>query len=807
MSYCFSHFYFYFDGNSFSMNNLFFYQNTTFGHLFDSISNLYPHLNICPCFDYKIKNNQCSYFNANEDDTLYNFYNKYGSGYLYVEIKLNGKQCKCNKQFKEYYSKTKKEIINDFESKIKYLEEKVSFLNKVIEEKDNIITKKTKENKNYLKESSEYQKKIDKLEVTIEDLKNKKRNVEDDNQNQKNVIELLKKEIQNLKKKIELKENEIKDKNEENIKNIKEYSENQVNRERKITDLNNKIYELNIEDKNKKNEIESLKKEIQNLKNEKLESEKKNKSQEDKIINLEKEIEESKEKEKILKLAADGDVDALNIIQQSGIGKDLKSKYNTIAFDESTNLIVENKNYELSNELQKFNKNFEDFYDIIINIKSIKDINKGWEIKSNEKGKKQYMEKKNEPVLKIGVIGNADKGKSFLLSKISKIDLPSGPSISTEGLSIKYPDLEGYEYRKIVLLDSAGLETPVIKETKENNNVNEKELFKEKSREKLITELFLQNYIMHNSDILLIVVGKFTYSEQKLLNKIKTDIQRAKLNKTVFIIHNLFTFFSKKQVEDHIQDYLLKSATFELEEGHKITTEKSSKNGTYYYEKNFNSNGSKIFHLIFANEGSEAGKFYNKFTLDFIEKEFQNVINLKPFDVIETVKERFIEISNDIIELIDKNPFNKESFEETEEYIKLKDNQEIILKKCLIDELGFSNLKVNGFEPTYNYYKKDDSIEIKIECPGNFSIAPKINFLGEYTVIKINGEKKKDDEKIENMRDCREYGKFCVDIPLKSEDYLLSREKPKIQGKNGILIINYLLEKQVDNEVFEFGDS
>ena len=50
--------------------------------------------------------------------------------------------------------------------------------------------------------------------------------------------------------------------------------------------------------------------------------------------------------------------------------------------------MVENKNYELSEELQKFNKNFEDFYDIIINIKSIKDINKGWEIKSNEKGKK-----------------------------------------------------------------------------------------------------------------------------------------------------------------------------------------------------------------------------------------------------------------------------------------------------------------------------------------------------------------------------------------------------------------------------------
>ena len=44
-------------------------------------------------------------------------------------------------------------------------------------------------------------------------------------------------------------------------------------------------------------------------------------------------------------------VDTLNAIQQSGVGKELKSKYNTITFDESTNLMVENKNYELSEEL------------------------------------------------------------------------------------------------------------------------------------------------------------------------------------------------------------------------------------------------------------------------------------------------------------------------------------------------------------------------------------------------------------------------------------------------------------------------
>ena len=57
--------------------------------------------------------------------------------------------------------------------------------------------------------------------------------------------------------------------------------------------------------------------------------------------------------------------------------------------------------------------------------------------------------------------------------------MPSGTSIKTEGLSIKYPDLEGFKDRKIVLIDSAGLETPVLKENNENlelsNNIINKD--------------------------------------------------------------------------------------------------------------------------------------------------------------------------------------------------------------------------------------------------------------------------------------------------------------------------------------------
>ena len=34
--------------------------------------------------------------------------------------------------------------------------------------------------------------------------------------------------------------------------------------------------------------------------------------------------------------------------------------------------------------------NFLNFYDVIIDIKSIKDITKGWEVKMSEKGKNEY---------------------------------------------------------------------------------------------------------------------------------------------------------------------------------------------------------------------------------------------------------------------------------------------------------------------------------------------------------------------------------------------------------------------------------
>ena len=67
--------------------------------------------------------------------------------------------------------------------------------------------------------------------------------------------------------------------------------------------------------------------------------------------------------------------------------------------------------------------------------------------------------------------------------------------------------------------------------------------------------------------------------------------------------------------------------------------------------------------------------------MDFLEKSFINVTDLKPFDVIQSVKESFIVLSKEIMEFKEKekqitlNDFSNDNFK----MIKLNDEREIIL--------------------------------------------------------------------------------------------------------------------------------
>ena len=131
---------------------------------------------------------------------------------------------------------------------------------------------------------------------------------------------------------------------------------------------------------------------------------------------------------------------------------------------------------------------------------------------------------------------------------------------------------------------------------------------------------------------------------------------------------------------------------------------------------------------------------------------------MKPFDIIKTIKERYIKVSKDIVEKNDKNEnITMDSFDNTNpELIKLKNENEIKLKKYLIFELGFSNFTEDGFEPKYNIFKKDNKLIVRVETPGNCKIETSEIYINEeYNVIKLTGEKKKDKEPRNSFKNLR----------------------------------------------------
>ena len=210
----------------------------------------------------------------------------------------------------------------------------------------------------------------------------------------------------------------------------------------------------------------------------------------------------------------------------------------------------------------------DDFYDIVLNLKSLSNLKEGFQINYTEKGRNKIKEFKKEDVCVITAIGNSNKGKSFILSKISKFKIPSGYHVTTHGLSILFPDNLIKELNKrFIILDTEGSQNAItiddekreeIEKLKEEKKIEKTE---EISRDKQMTENFLQSFALESSHIVIAVVGQLTFQDQKFLNRIKEFSKR----KDLFIVHNLMFLEKKDQVENYIKDTIEASLFFKLE--------------------------------------------------------------------------------------------------------------------------------------------------------------------------------------------------------------------------------------------------
>ncbi len=523
--------------------------------------------------------------------------------------------------------------------------------------------------------------------------------------------------------------------------------------------------------------------------------------------------------------------------------------------EDNKNEIIENKKEEdksLSNIKKTINEL--EVYDIIIDINAIKSLfTTGWKEYSSKKGRERYEEQKDKRSVVVSVIGNKNKGKSYFLSKLSGINLPSGYSVVTKGLSVKYPQIEK---QNIILLDTAGFETPLVQNEvyQLENDINAKDEkynkeIRELARDREMTEYFLQKFVLTQANILVCLVGQLTFNDQKFLSKIRNECG----DKTLFVLHNLQNLTTLHEVDQYINEVLKCSLTFKLKENKYMYFEnkpKEIKENTIFYteiyedtEKNdINKDEKDIVHLIMARENTEAGDYYNNSTINYIKNHIISYIGIEKFPVKEKIKDFLFETSKEIMEegietedeikiIEDKNEIKeiieedekqkseknkkkkeedikedeneKKEEEEVKSLIKLypKPNKKYTLKKYLIDELGQNLLVGTAFQPKYRYYKDTQNNKFIIQismCGGtrNLRIKPKVvedkyyfHIEGYKTFNVINP--KEEIEIPEYKKNIREHGFFDFDIIVSADEVVLAGQKPKTSKEYGIITFEY----------------
>ena len=314
--------------------------NLTFDDLLEYVS--YNISNICPCYKFFLSKNSFNYMkekqiNGNEKlDNYLNYYNNTFSLYIPNE------KCNCNQYVKKLYNKSKITIINEL---IKIDEEKNSYKNELdsLKKDDNIY--------NYLT------------------LKREVKHLEEGNIKKKNEIVDLNNKIKEFNKK----------------KQDCKYTENILTE--KIRDLNEQLNQFNIEEQIFKVKRNQLEEEIKTL-NEQIEIKQQNERDfKLKESQLNKEIDYLRNQIEILNKQ-----ELISKRKEKELNENKENlKYKKSLFQLTNNqLIIDNVTGKiLGNEKpENYNKSFTDFYDVIIDIKSIKDINKGWQIKMKKKVKK-----------------------------------------------------------------------------------------------------------------------------------------------------------------------------------------------------------------------------------------------------------------------------------------------------------------------------------------------------------------------------------------------------------------------------------
>ena len=437
-------------------------------------------------------------------------------------------------------------------------------------------------------------------------------------------------------------------------------------------------------------------------------------------------------------------------------------------------------------------------YDIIIDITSIRFLkDKGWDIiftgnKERKEALKQIIKSTKKSI--VSILGHSNRGKTYILQKISGEILSPGYQIQTLGLSIKIP-----EKRNMILLDTAGTNAPLLIDDNTEDPRCKPTFQKELDKINLcqiITNYIVQTFVINEADTLICVVGMLTAGEQQFLNRIKKNCRNKK---RLIVIHNLINCYSKKDIENYIKDTLNKSIINKFEE-RKIPSFDDKKGklfNKYFVEKDVEENGGQydVVHLILANDrsnNSEDIKFYNKTAIEFIRDYIDTQIN-KESNIIKRLREHIKNISSTIL--------TKElnSIIKNDDLDLIKCEEDFDPKEITADELDNITFIGKDFEPPYRYYIKDNKLIIEVEMCSKINekslkCRHKFNKETDETIFKIRGERLiRGEKELESVRVINEFINKRDNLKKFKLEFKINMNEEKILSvdKNFTFDINY----------------
>ncbi|CAF1131337.1 unnamed protein product [Adineta steineri] len=420
------------------------------------------------------------------------------------------------------------------------------------------------------------------------------------------------------------------------------------------------------------------------------------------------------------------------IHKRSGEGKNQQNPSNDILSEQTAlfTILGDLKLYNTNDAASRIYRSTNSLYDVVIRINNISDLNtQGWEIlvgnhsnniipnkviASNNDESGQIPDEKKEAVIAT-VLGAYNRGKSYLLKKLCRINIPSRNITHTEGISIT---VGRDNYRNIIFLDTAGTDKPV-----KNDEIEFKRA----------TETLLCEVVLHLATFFIIVVNRLRATDQIYIRQVLKYCRVTQIRKKIIIVHNLLDVKTIEDVNTVIEEDI--KLTFRAIDK-QIQLDIGGTTKSIHFFESKQQNDIEMRHYVLAKSHSKAADIWNKQSLDGIMNLLQNSENKNSPNIINDM---ITYINGKLPQLFKHNNDSRSGTaqpalrivqHDSLPYIVLADRRARhnlleegylleLSEKLVYDDAGYFVTNESGnWQPRYNLYEDDNEYCLIVELAG-----------------------------------------------------------------------------------------